>query len=291
MDLSDQRLQICREKIAATNPLLRLTIPYASEEFLPQLIAVHALFSSLDQLVLRATDDYVAQTQLEWWRIETLPENMRHSRHPVVNCLYETGTAGRLAPEAVMAVLDGVRRRLQSKAPADIDEFDQLCRQLYQPRIDIESAVVSGNTFPISSQTAMARQGGFLLLLQDCFKSGTTEESGLWWIPLNLLARNGLSRTDLLGDLNSTSAMALFDDLLVAVDSAHSTGKGDASEPFTGADSHLHLMLLGCLHGRQLARLGRVKPTGWGEELHRFHLADVFQIWRNARKIRATSVT
>ena len=288
-DSSGQQQQVCREKIAEMNPLLRLTFPYAAESISNQLLAIHSLYACLDQLVVQATDDYVSQTQLEWWRVETLPANMSRSRHPVVGYLHETGAAELIPAGAMSALLDSITSRLETKAPLDLDQFNHLCQDLYQPRIEIETALTGGNSIPSMTQGLLARPGGYLLLLRDSFRSTPVAKNRFWWVPLNLLARSGLARDELLDALDSVAVSRLFTDVHSEVQPLNS--KRILQGAFDNADSHLHLILLGCLHNRQLVRLQQSKPSTWAGEFERYYIGDVFSFWKAARSIRATSAS
>jgi phytoene/squalene synthetase len=286
MSAGSQR-QVCWEKIAETDHLFRLTYPYASRSVSERLIAIHALFACLDQLVVKSTDDHVARTKLDWWRRETLKENIKRSGHPVIGYLVESGASAVLYEGALQRLLDATERKLEAKAPADMVEFKQLCAEICQPRIEIESSLATGEGISEEWQQSMAVRGGLILLLRDTFKHQKNQEHALWWVPLGLLARHEMSRAELMQKFGSKSVKALFDELLsfIIFDSNDSGQKALISNG--EVNSYMHLLLQGCLHDRQLERMRKSAPSSFGEGLRRLHLRDVFSLWNKARAIRA----
>lgn len=286
MPAGNQR-QVCWEKIAETNHLFRLTYPYASKSITERLIAVHAMFACMDQLVVKSTDDQVARTKLDWWRRETLKENINRSGHPVIAYLEESGASAVLYEGALQRLLDATERKLEAKAPADMVEFKQLCAEMYQPRIEIESSLTTGEGISEEWQQSMAVRGGLILLLQDTFKHQQNQEHALWWVPLGLLARHEMSRAELMQKLGSKPAKALFDELLSFIISDSNVSGQKALISNGEVRSYMHLLLQECLHGRQLERMRKSAPSSFGDVLRQLHLRDVFSLWNKARAIRA----
>lgn len=286
MPVGNQR-QVCWEKIAETNHLFRLTYPYASKSVSEPLIAIHAMFACLDQLVVQSTDDHVAKTKLDWWRRETLKENIKRSGHPVIGYLVESGASAMLRNGVLQRLLDATERKLEAKAPADLVEFKHLCSEIYQPRIEIESSLAPGKGISTERQQSIAVKGGLILLLQGTFKHQQSQERAFWWVPLGLLARSGMSRAELMHKLGSEPVKSVFSELLSF---GISSSKDSApKEPVSTGEvnSHMHLLLQECLHGRQLGRLRKSAPSSFGEDLRRLYLRDVFSLWNKAREIRA----
>jgi len=286
MPSGDQR-QVCWEKITETNDLIRLTHPYSSGALSEQLVAIHALFGCLDQLVVRTTDDHVAKSKLAWWRLETQKENIIRSRHPIVRYMQETGAVELLHHGALQRLLDVTERKLDAKAPTDIGELSRLCCDIYEPRIEIESSLLDGIQLPTVKRQSMALKGGLILLLQDAFMYQPSHENAFWWIPLGLLARRGVSRAELVQNLGSSSAKSIFGEVHSMVVSGSVSGIRNMPGRSKGFSSHAHLLLLECLHERRLERLQKAEPTSYGEELRRFYLRDVFSLWKAARQIKA----
>ena len=210
MDKSGQGQKICLEKIAQTNHLFQISYPYASGSLSQQLVALHALFGCLDQVVVNTSDDYVAHKKLDWWRTEIRLENMVRSRHPVLNYLQETGAASLLPARGLTAILDATETILAARAPASVDELRQLCCEIYQPRMDLESALTQGAGILPDRQRIMASNSGLALLIMCSARNLSTSAEALWWVPLNLLAREGINRTELFETPDSIAAQALF---------------------------------------------------------------------------------
>jgi phytoene synthase len=282
---SGEQRQVCWEKINETNRFFRLTHPYSPAGLADQLVAVHALFGCLDQAVVLPSDDQIARTKLDWWRSELQRDSITRSRHPVIRCLCDTGAATALHDRAVENLLAATERKLDARPPADTAELKRLCSDLYRPRIDVESALTGSARLPEEILESMAANGGLIQLVRDTFSSRRDMEYALWWIPLGLLARHGVSRAELAQNLGTASAKSIFSDIYSnAVSSivVDRPGKPDQRE---NHPQHIHLLLGAFLHDRQLKRLEKSGPLSIREILGRIYLRDVFGLWRTARKI------
>jgi len=284
---TSNQLRVCWEKILETNPLFRITHPYLSGKLSEQVVAIHAVFASLDLVVIRSTDDQVARTKLEWWRFETQSANIKRSRHPVVGYLHESGAAAALDDGALSSLIDVTERQLEAKAPADLGEFYELCHDIYRPRIEIEASLAPSKRLSAERQRSMAIKGGLNLLFQREFKFNPRAEHELWWVPLSLLARNQMSRMDLIRQLGSKPTGSVFGKLISHCLSAVAGGGQDAVDTDDVLQSHIHLILQEYLHGRQIERMQQTMPSAYGEELKRLYIKDVFWVWKMARKIKS----
>ena len=283
---SDNQQRVCWGKILETNHLFRITHPYVSGHLSEQLVAIHALFASLDLLVFRTKDEGVARTKLEWWRLEIQPENIERSRHPVVGYLRESGVAAGLNQGALSNLIEVTDRQLEAKTLADKNEFKQFCRDIYQPRIEIEASLSPGQKLPLERQQSMAVKGGLILLMEGAFKNDPGQERTLWWVPLSLLARHQVSRGELMQNLGSSSALSVFRELLSSDPPSVTSDCSEPQESVEVLQSHVHLVLQDCLRGRQIKRLQNSRPSEFGESLRRLYFMDVFCLWRMARKSR-----
>ena len=289
MELAENDARLCREKIAQIDPLFSLTHPYTSGPYADQLLALHALFSSLDEVVCSVSDHFVAQEKLQWWRSELSPGRVDKSRHPLIRYLQNSGAAAKLPANSVAALFQSTRLRLEAAAPVSEEALFDKCEAIYLPRIELETALLPGSLLSVGQKAELARTGGMQLLLLESFVIDPAGDEKLWWLPLSLLARSGLNRHQLLTQLESESSHKLFAELLDATLRVTGLDSGKSPKGSLCGQSDHHLWLKNRLHRRTLGRLGSARPEEYSAVLGRYYTTDVFSLWRLARRLRMKS--
>ncbi len=217
------------------------------------------------------------EKKLEWWRFELSPGNIERSRHPVVRHLGETGAAASLPALALQSLLDSTERRLDANSPSNMNEFNQLCRVIYQPRMHLECTLCGLDSSLVANHNAVALEGGLLQLLRESFVQA---KQGFWWIPLNTLARFSVTRRDLRDNSDTHPARSVFRHIL---DDSREALTPEERSPKMKADApseFLHLQLTALLQNRQLQHLQSRKPSRFGVELNRWHISDLIAAWK-----------
>jgi len=273
--------QFCWERVLRSNSRFRLSHLFAPGQYSEALLALHALFASIDQLHSEVSEDAVARRKLDWWRFELLPENIERSRHPVVRHLNETGAAPSLSTAAIGFLLDAAERQIDAQPPANGKEFNKLCSVIYQPRIVLECALSAQDSALIPNQRTVAGEGGILQLLRA---SCAQAQHDYWWIPLNELARVGVTRQEIRDNCDAEPARAIFGQIMnikhepQAADSDH-----DQMQP-SRTPGLLHLHLTALLQTRLMKQLRTIKPSVFSVELNRWRISDLLAAWRMARQ-------
>lgn len=273
----------CWERVLRSNRQFRVSHLFAPDEFAGQILALHALFASIDQLNSGAGDEFVARQKLEWWRSELRPGNISKSNHPVLRCLVETGAASSLPAIGLDAFLDSAEVRLAAPAPADHEELEQLCCLIYQPRIELECALSNQDHQFARGLREMAQTGGLLVLMRE---SEARQEGAFWWIPLSTMARHGVSRAGLEEDCDSEPARGVFQNVLgndIQTDSSRITQGQDIGAPSPGL---VHLQVMALLQARLLGQLRKKRPSSYQLELNRWRVSDLLAAWNAARRFK-----
>ncbi len=252
------------------------------------MLALHALFASIDQLCSEVSEDLVARKKLDWWRLELSSGQIERSRHPVIRHLVETGASALLPAITVASLLAAAERRLDANPPSNMKEFNQLCYLIYQPRMDLECALCGLNSASISDQKAVASAGGLLQLLRESF---VLANHGFWWIPLDSLARFGATRQDLRENSDEHASRAVFRHILEGGVEYPALKKHRDQLPAGMPPDLLHLQLTALLQTRQLFHLRGKKPSRFGVELNRWHISDLLLAWNMARQNKKKAVT
>jgi len=284
---ADNNQEFCREKVLRSNPLFRVSHLFAPADFADQVLALHGLFASLDQLNSEIGDEFVARRKLDWWRTELSPENISKSNHPVVRYLIETGAASSLAGKTLELFLDTVEVRLAARAPADQEELGLLCELIYQPRILME-CTLSQDDIPVSGLSEMAQTGGLFQLICE---SNVSKNNTLWWVPLNVLARFGVTRAELGNDPDSQNARSVFEAVFASCNKLKSQPAISGKESMAPSRGLMHLHVLALLQTRQLDQLRKIRPSSYRGVLNRWRFADLLAAWNVARRMKLNSVT
>jgi len=290
MDRDGNVERFCWEQVLRTNPLFRISHLFAPREASPRLLALYALFASIEQLNSGISEESVARTKLEWWKAELLARDIAESNHPIVRHLHETGAAKKLPDPAVRLLLESAGSRIDALAPADEDELRSLCQSIYRPQVFLEAALEEGDVTLDNLNPAMLVNGGMVQLLRE---NSRRKENAFWWIPLNLLARFKVTRNQLESMQDSAEAQALFNQLFEWVGRG---GTQDATtallDPLSGHVNWaglVHLQLMMALQSRQLGRLQAMSPARYNDELRRWRTGDLLTAWKSARRLKSKS--
>ena len=286
MAQADNNQEFCREKVLRSNPLFRVSHLFTPADLAGQVLALHALFASIDQLNSEIGDEFVARRKLDWWRTELSPENISKSNHPVVRYLIETGAASSLPGKSFELFLDTAEVRLAAQAPTDQEELSLLCELIYQPRIIMECALSQDGT-PGFNVGEMAQTGGLLQLIRE---SNASKNNALWWVPLNVLARFGVTRAGLGSDPDSQNARGVFEAVFENCNKLKSQPAISGQQNMAPSRGLVHLHVLALLQSRQLEQLRKIEPSSYCEELNRWRFADLLAAWNAARRMKLNSV-
>jgi phytoene synthase len=277
--------QFCWEQVGKSNRLFRISQVFAPRGCAEKLLPLYALFSVVEQICSSISDEDVARSKLNWWRNECLQNTPTQSRHPVMKELSRTGALNDLRQESVAGLLDGAESRLYTSAPPELEALKEICTELHRPQLELELGM-SGlqETAPEPEPGLLARNGILQLIRESVYRK---EQGCFWWVPLNLLARHGVSREDIVADPQSPAVGNLLAEVFAA---AESWGResNDLSGSGTGDFSPArHLFAINGLYSRKLKRLKGITPDLFAAEMGRLGPADLFKAWKCARRLRA----
>ena len=286
MPRNDNVERFCWEQIHKTNLLFRISHLFAPPQMSDQLLALHALFSSIELLNCQITEELVARRKLDWWRAELLERDGADSHHPVVSHLYATGALRKLPESTLGLLLDNAESRFDALAPIDEHEFLRLCQEIYRPQVLLESALGGIDEAFNPVNTAVLFNGGLIQLLRE---SGRRKENAFWWIPLSLQARFNINRRELEAFHDPEVLTALFAHILELRGQLveHQSFERQAG-PVNGAGL-VHLQLMSALQSRQLGRLQGMNPAMYSKELSRWRIGDLMTAWKSARQLNMNS--
>jgi hypothetical protein len=269
--------RFCREHAFAGNPLYRVSSILAPQK-LRQLTALHALFDLMQRIGRLSQEEGAAGVQLAWWRQECLAGDPAVSPHPALRELHHGGQ-GRLDQAAFARLIDQVELRLEQPAITNVEALREFCEAQGRPLLELERALWPEEGSPGGIDASLAVRRGLWSLLTDCFLAG--EASDAWWAPLDLLAREGLQRSELFEPARSSQAARLFAEVLSPEEGA-SADSIDISD-IKQSVAHIHLMDF--LVRRKQHKVCGAEPREFPRELSRVRVREFLAMWSMARRI------
>ena len=286
MALNDHVQRFCWEQILRTNRLFRVSHLFAPSQLSDQLLALYALFASIELLNCEISEELVARRKLDWWRGELLERDVTDSHHPVVRHLSETGALRKLPESMLRLLLDSAESRFDALAPIDEDDFLRLCQEIYRPQVLLELALGGIDEDLNSFNTSVLFNGGLIQLLRE---SGLRKENAFWWVPLSLLARFKVNRNQLETFDDAAVLQALFT-CIIELRTRSADCRSFYRQPGCAEGAGLvHLQLMIALQSRLLSRLQGTSPARYSNELARWRIGDLMTTWKRARQLNLES--
>lgn len=271
----------CWEQVARVNPLFRISRVFAPNGLSERLLPLYALFAALEQLCAQESEAEIKRHKLDWWRSECLDRRLTESGHPILRELSRSGTARHLDRNVLAQLFDSTELRLDGPAPVDVEEFDALCRMTGSPQCTLEFAMTANGRDVQAPATAACL--GLAQLLRESTGQGASRK--FWWLPLNLLARHGISRGDLERDVDGPPARALFTETLQRGSSWLTESSREVEHAAGGPANIRHLAVHAQLQAFVVQRLTGGRPSEYQAAVRRAGWGGLLQAWRAARNV------
>lgn len=282
MSDTDNDKLFCREQVLRTDPAFRMSHLFAEKASQDRLLALYAFFSVIEQVCCSKSDESVAERSLGWWRMEMQAGAESPSSHPLVLELRRSGAADKIPSKLLKNLLDEAGHRIDAHAPAGEKEFEQLCLRTGLPLVELELAVCAANKADLASLRGLAARRGLMLLVREgLVQSGGR---GFWWLPLDLVARHGVARAEMLSEEAAGPAKLLMADILAMeclLEQAPVAKKTDISNKKQG---NRHLFVYDVLNIRKLKSMNSSSPFKYPEELTKLGIGDLLACWKMARR-------
>ena len=280
-DKENDRL-FCWEQVLRTNRLFRVSHVFAPPDLADRLLALHALFSVVEQICSAHSDDEVARHKLNWWRLECLHHDLNDSRHPVIRELVRTGARDGLDRQCLAGLLDGAEGRLDEPGPANAEELKTRCQQLSRPQLEMEARVCGIEERELDWSPELASCSGLMQLIRE--SSGENSSESYRWLPLSLRAKHGVNRDDVLHKPRSEPVAELFTEMMNIGIEWGVEGSRQRENHSVPRSQLRHLNALSGLNLRKLKRLKNLSPDRHACELGRLGLGDLLAAWSSARR-------
>jgi phytoene synthase len=188
--------EYCQSKAAANGSSF-----YYSFLFLPQdrrrgITALYAFYREVSDAVDECTDVSVARTKLAWWRKELVAVFHGSPQHPVARALAEVAPRYNLPEERLNEIVDGMETDLLHNRYADFESLKLHCH-----RAAGVLGLLSADIFGYRDRRTLeyAAELGIALQLTNIIRDvGADARRDRIYLPLDELARHGVSTTDIL---------------------------------------------------------------------------------------------
>jgi phytoene/squalene synthetase len=280
--------QFCWEQVQNSNGLFRISQLFAPQDYSDRLLPLYAFFSAIERISCVSETD-IAVAQIAWWRDQLLGGKKFAGDHPIIRQLRLSGAAARLPDNWLGALLAGVEQRLDPLPPADEAELMGRCAEVYHAQLRLEAALYGDQAPGQESEQAYSAVGGLLQLLREgSRRAADSRLEGYWWVPLEMLARHEITRSDIVQNPNSDAVRQLF--LSLGREAGRWRGQAlkkiEEAEPVAQAWArHRHLQVQAVLQWRQLERLLRKPQSTHLKEFATYRPGDLFAAWKVARRM------
>lgn len=273
--------RFCWEQVLRTNRIFRISQVFAPADRTTQLLPLYALFSAVEEIGFEYSDESIARHKIDWWRNECSRLGAQGSDHPILRELSTRVAHQALDQDNLARLFDDAESRLDAVAPADHHQLRNLCAGLTRPQIALELSLCGGEPPPAEVIDVIGAEIGLAQLLRESVRCLPSRR--YWWLPMNLLARHGLTRGDIANDSPAVPVRALFADLLKETSLWRTNGNSRVRAAWLSEPAARHLFVIGRLQADALRRLGRRRPDQFAKELNRVGMPQLLQAWKAAR--------
>ncbi len=201
--------QYCQEKTAKSGSSFYYSFRFLSKSRRLAITALYAFCREVDDIADECTDLSVAKTKLNWWRSEIERLYQNQPQHPVAKALLAAIHTYQLDAEHFMEIIDGMEMDLNFNRYQD---FKQL--QLYCYRVASVVGLLSAQIFGFKNRKTLkfAHDLGMAFQLTNIIRDvGEDARRNRIYLPLDELAKFGISEDDLLASRESIAVKRLLD--------------------------------------------------------------------------------
>ncbi len=277
--------QFCWDQVLRIHPVYKVTHFFVPRKISGSTLGLYALFSALEETVSYYTDESVPMAKLAWWRQELLGTQSSKSQHPIVRQLNQCRANWLQFEENIAGLLDTTVERLNDNLPPDLNSLKALCERVGRYSTLLELGL-SGELNTVDSELrAINTLNGLVQLIRESSRGHTT---AFWWVPLSLLARHHVTRSELNSSRKIDNGKALLADLpSIYQDWCDKETQQDE----TGATERRankyqrHCRIHAAFHLRQLRESSVKYPNELNKLFSQVRVGDVWFAWRSARAI------
>jgi phytoene synthase len=180
------------------------------------LLALYAFDIETAQVATRVKDPLAGEIRLQWWHdVIGGASADQAGGHPVAARLLSVMAQYRLRPEPLFAMIEARRRELDEAPFATMDEFTAYARDGDGNLLELAAGVLNDGKNPDVAE--LAANAGFAMSAVRVLTSYPQQRAkGKTFVPLDMLACNGVRINDMLVDAPTDGVRAAFGTLASA---------------------------------------------------------------------------
>lgn len=266
---------LCRELAQLGNPLFRLSSVFAGEQA-EKLTAAYAFITSIQNIGSTLQEEEVARRKIRWWQNECRPENIGASNHPVLKEFARISGKPECY-EPMQAILAGAELRLERTPPSDKPSFVALCRDIGLPLLAFEQCVTGSAMVRQDNLESQAVRRGVWSLICESF--GPQGQGRSWWLPMNLIARAGISREQIDSKPADSACRNIYKTAFEYANiNSHNVDISNINQ------EDVNLFVIDSLVNKRLGKLSVKAPAEFPAMIRKTGIADLLTAWSVARK-------
>jgi 15-cis-phytoene synthase len=188
--------QYCQDRAAKSGSSFYYSFLFLPPERRRAITALYAYCREVDDVVDECADADLARTKLAWWRKEIAGAFAGSAQHPVAQALIPVVRAFNLPQQRFQDVIDGMEMDLRYNRYPDFATLQAYCFRVAGV-VGLMAAEIFGYRDPATLRYAENLGTAFQLtnIIRDV---GEDARRGRVYLPLDELARHGLSATDVI---------------------------------------------------------------------------------------------
>jgi 15-cis-phytoene synthase len=198
----------CTQKARASGSSFTLSFRFLNAQRRQAITALYAFCREVDDVVDECRDPAIARAKLDWWRSELGTLEGGQPNHPVTQSLATARQRFALPVEELTEIIDGMQMDLDRTRYADFKEL-----QLYCHRAAGVVGLLAAEIFGYSERHTLkyAHTLGLAFQLTNIIRDvGEDARRGRIYLPLDELARFGVTERDILNSRHSEPFVALM---------------------------------------------------------------------------------
>ena len=200
--------QYCQNKAAASGSSFYYSFMFLPPDKRRAITALYAFCREVDDLVDECSDEQIARTTLDWWRIQVAEIYGGKPQHPVALALVPVVKQFNLAQEHLLEIIDGMEMDLELVRYQDFKSL-----QLYCYRVASVVGLLSVEIFGYSNRTTLkyAHDLGIAFQLTNIIRDvGEDAQRNRIYLPMDEMKHFNVTAADILNRRDSENFQQLM---------------------------------------------------------------------------------
>ena len=204
--------QYCQDRAAASGSSFYYSFVFLPPEMRRAITAFYALCRELDDVVDECRERQVAESKLDWWRMEIGRFAAGEPEHPATRALFDTPQGRGIASALLLEIVDGMAMDLDHTRYPDFKSLNLYCYRVAGVVGEIAAAIFGGARSEHDRDIRRyAHELGLAFQLTNIIRDvGEDARRGRIYLPQDELARFGVAETDLLNGRDTPEFKALM---------------------------------------------------------------------------------